>query len=693
MFVLDELDRILQNLAIDHKKKRDRNRLRITLPDVTRIVFDHRELDKLVVYSFDVVVDARNKSIKTSDRFMESNQNNLSSDSLFESVIGRMILPRLAEIPERHYPSAKLIICDRYSYNLLMKLKRTTVTNSTRDSPNDMSNFIYKPPNNVTAIFLLRDVVDMIDREQEPILVQRRDPSGKQTLQFNYSLIRRVFLYLKMSDLIIILRDGGKLDLASFDIKANREQQILQYLSYFARFSCLIEMGAISESIGNPHMIYDNVLISQIVPDTNVASGDSLSSTLRLPLVHLASMARKLILVLDKLSLRLSSISYRKNDPNGQTKLMAQIISTSLPTKTRIDHRLGRLIILDRHYDLQQVFLHADRYGPFLEQERQVRFMKNKDDFKPRSGFVDGLEDRLQLEKLTDVLGVILRYTANLKPKDLRPLNGNGAINLAQPKQSLANLMTSSQSIKRHLDIVKVAYKCLSDGYLLTLRLESSLEQLTAQLKDLREPMTNEQQDELVGKLQRVAAAFNQLIKISGKIIRPSDIIRVACVLIDTINLFFHKHTGMVDSKVSSALNDIKKPLLSKGYLKQALKVELDEDDGELKVQLNGIWHKLNAFDLLSREKCGSKSRESIEQILEGFRAGNLDQDFYPTTKLLDVTTNTACIVLVFLGSLTPNELGKIKALEANVKAQTKYFEILVMAYDLREPEDIMKLL
>lgn len=128
------------------------------------------------------------------------------------------------------------------------------------------------------------------------------------------------------------------------------------------------------------------------------------------------------------------------------------------------------------------------------------------------------------------------------------------------------------------------------------------------------------------------------------------------------------------------------------GYLRKALKVKLDRDD-EAKKQFEIIADKLIAFDLLSREKCGQRSRESLEQIIERFFTDNLDQDSYSITKLLDVTTNAESIIVVFLGSLTPNELGKIKAFEADIKKRANNAEVLVMVHDLKGPVDFLKLL
>lgn len=696
MSVLDELDKILANLLPNGKRRNETERMRISLTDVEKIDIEKLELSSKVTYPSHL-----NSSLPDTNKIkvldlnpLKTSTKHLSSDALFSNLLDSLVLSKLIQVPKCPYPSAKLVICDRFSYDMLMKLRRVaSLTSATIGA----KNFIYKPPYEITAIFLLSDIVDLFEREREPIVVMRR-ANGKELTSYNYSILRQKFPYLKLSDLILLLQEKGSFELGNFDPKASREHLLLQFFNHFARTTSLIELNPFIKLIGRPHLIYNNVLILQPEVSTVEIGCHSKQAFSKLPLQHVSYMAERLVQVSDKLRIDLKSISYRMGDPFGHTRVFSQLVASNLATKQGSskqpnDYSSARVLVLDRYFDIQGPLLHSDSYGAFMEQEKQVKMFGERVT-KLRMETMDTLDERLQMDKLTDVLGTILKYSLNLKSSAPKGPGRRGVSEWTKTTDDfLSSVMSTSQSIRRHLDLVKIIYKCLNEGYLLVLRLESNIENVGAQLRVLTEPMSATQQLQVAERLQRIVSALKQLIKISGKSIRSLDILRIAATLIDVINmfLFIHNRKDGPSTPASKIVNDIRLSILSDQELKKA---QLDSVSSDELESSGDLLSKLEVYDRLSRETCGHRSTLSLEEIVEKFYSQELDSESYCTNNLSNRQDDDKVAILVIIGVVTPNELSRIKALEISLRKKFKIpmNGIYILIHGVSGPDDFLRI-
>lgn len=608
MFLVQEVDKLLASFANNTRAKEV---FGVNLPDIDRIDVEELNLSQKVRYPL------------SSDATLKHNQPPAFSkpysttDAVFFDLIKQLVLFNIAQIPLKQYASAKLVLCDTSSYNMLMKLQRMNYQK--------VKNFIYKPPFSVTAIFLLQDIVDLFDRERKPIVIIKNDKhSGKNVACFNYEFIKQIFPFLRLCDLIIIFKDKGDLILGTFDAKSSRDIQIVQCLAHFASSSMVIELSSLYKSIGYPHIIYDNVLM--LPPQLNT---DQQYYFDKLPLLHISLMMQTLMRIVKYSNVTLESIAYRAGDPTGQTRLFAQLLATSVSSmqelKSLSNTSYGRVLVMDRFHDVQSVMYHSDTYGSFLEQELQVE-PGDEELSKLRIDSIDELDKKLQLERLTDVLSSILRYSMTLTGKS----------------------STTNRSIRRHLNIVKLIYKSLNEGYLLVLKLEANLENICNQVRNIKDPLPPEEQQHLVEALQRVLSAYKQL----AATVRKHDLLRLSCIMLDTTNTFLYWH------KNNKSVLDIRSYILKNREFSK----------------------KLVVYDRLSRDYCGCKSEFSLDKLVQTFYEEQLSQESFPVINL-NKKNVTSVIILVFLGYLTPNELAKIKSLK---------FPTLILACNALKPIEFL---
>lgn len=704
--VLDELDKLLERVGL---KRKQRQVVKVTLDDIKRIDVDKLDLEKRVQYPAAQIHQEMLNQIETSLPYLTDSADDgtrgrrrLTTNSLFISLMQSLLLSRLVQLPERDFASARLMICDRESHEAIMKLQRIASLKSD-DRRETNRSFIYKRPFNLTAILLLQDIVDQFDRVRRPIVKLRRNASGQLVGTYDYSIIKQIFPYLKMTDLIIVLNDISDLRARVFDPNGDRATQILQFLIHFARTSHLVEMQSITRQIGRQHKLYDNVAILWPQPTAAIATNTSNfvmdNIHLRPPRAHLSFLAHRLIVMSQRLNLSLQSISYRSGDPSGLARVFSQIVASDLRPITNSnqwDTGLvpARVLVLDRFFDLQGLVSHSNRYGAFVEQEVQQWYgVESVATVGSRSDFAfDELDERLQAEELTGVLGAILRSTVSLRPQvkptttgSLKPFDG------AQLSPSSSATMSASQSIRRHLDRVRLIYRRLNEGYLLMLNLEASLESIMNQLRTLEAPLERSEQEQLVARLRRIEEAFKQLVRLSGQSIKPLDLIRVACILIDVINVFIYIHSRAVAGQqapsgsgaCSTALNVMRTSLLSGKELQSLLgsrgkssgvnnSAKGLNSDGSQK-SICKLLSKLSAFDTLSRACVSQRATLKLEQIIEKFHYNQLDGESYPSLSLsaaseLAAGRQTKVIVLVILGSLSCDELSRLKVLESELR-------------------------
>lgn len=684
MFVLRELDEFLKDIASLGKHKNDD--IRVSLPDIEPIDVAKLNLpEKLnLPYGPPLTLDriAVNRYQNPLDKTLAiDGQKYPTTNSLFLKLMNQFIFSKLVKLPERQYPWAKLLICDHHSYELILKHARITSLAS-----NSLRNFLHREPFLITAIFELDNIVTLFDRSSEPLVIIRRDPrTGKSFVSYNYDPVKKVFPYLKMSDLVVVIEDK--------DLLSAKLVQLMHFLAHFARSFQLIQLGGLNKIMGWPHPIYNNVLI--VRPKTPTWT-DYYS---QIPLTFVSFMATQLASIAEKLKLRLETVTYRAGDLHQQTKVYAHFLSSIVDKKIHdlLDTRIARVLVLDRFYDLRGTLLHADRFEAFLAQERsQVKLLSAGSHLeRPTLGSVDEqLNYRLHLVRLTEVLGVILNYAMHLKPTELGAANkrlGKQVVRLdkslmPRPAQYSAAISTS-QSIRRNLDIVKILYKSLNEGYLILLKLESSLESISTELRQSENPLDESRQMAIAERLQRLVSACRQLMKVSTKTIDSTDITRLSCLIADTINLFcaLNRSQKIVDLVIGAKSSIMKKKDL-----------KLDDDskfDSAGKI-FSDLSVKYNAFDSLSASSCGQRSALSIDEILERMLDERLDEKTFPTCKLVEnpkfSRDTKMTIVLVFLGALTAGELSRIKLIEMQLKKQYQLCDILVLSSALAAPDDFL---
>lgn len=702
MFLVKEVDRLLETLANNTSDKRKKNAvMRISLPEIEGIELKRLNFAGNVRFPLEpnpsLNYQILNKSYRYAkllnlDKRISKDRSYLTSNVLFFNLMKTLVLFRLAQIQANQYPSAKLIICDRIAYNYLMKLQRITSAASSFSSNSDdhqgfeigLKNFIYKPPSNVTAVFLLSDIVDLFDREREPIVVVKTNKTDKkQEAHFNYPLIRRKFPFLKLSDLVVIVHDKSDLQIGGFSLESGREVQIIQILSQFARSSTFIELKFLSRLIGHPHQFYDNVMF--IPPQTNSQNTQKNYYT-SLPLLHLSSMVERIVYTLRSMNLIMQSICYRLNDPSGQAKAFAQLVATSVSSSSQVplaDSNYTRVLVLDRFSDLLGTLLHPLTYGAFLEQELHAGELDGVG-LKLRVDTMSELDEDLQLEKLTDVLNSILKHTLSTTSKEsdiLKRKIQKSSMKSNVTRESLLTASATSQSVRRHLDIIKVVYKSLSEGYLLILKIESILDKICDRVRDLKEIPSTDEQRQQAEALQRVVSAFKQLTEMTKtrSSFRSGDLARLACAILEVANIFLIAQNRMkenVDSKATKIVHDIRSFVLRSKSVPKSV---------------------IESFDTTSKATCSSRSPLSFKKTVEDFYKNKLDADSFPTLRLMkmEAVVPTSILVIVFLGYLTPYELSIMKIFEASLtaKRQRTPDSILIMACGLGRPHDFLKLI
>lgn len=695
MFVLNELDRLLQDIGSAGKSKQ--NNVKISIPDLEPIDVGRLNLPaKLNLpygppLTFDQIAKNRyqNHPLEKISSLAIDGQRYPTTNSIFLNLMNQFVFSKLAKLPERHYPWAKLLLCDRFSYDLLLKHERILSL-----AANDLRNFLYRAPFVITAIFELDNIVTLFELSGEPLILIRRDPrTGKSIATYNYAPVKKVFPYLRMSDLVVLIEDR--------DLLSAKLSRIIHFLAHFARSFQLIELGGLNKIIGLPHPIYNNVLVIRPkLPDWT-------DYYAHLPLSYLSFMATQLASIADKLKLRLETVTYRAADPQQQTRVFAHFLSTAVDKKEHdlLDSRVARVLVMDRFHDLRGTLLHADRFEAFLVQEKsQIKLLtatSGNHCERPTLGSVDEqLNTKLHLVRLTEVLGVILRHAMHLKPTaqtvKASKQNEQALPNRRRPakftlptttnKYSLSAAMSTSQSIRRNLETVKILYKSLNEGYLILLKLESSLEGIISELRQSEKPLDETRQVALAERLYRLVSACRQLIKASTKTIDMTDITRLSCLVADAINLF-NVHSR--SDKVVDLVDKAKQSLLSEKDLGLENGSRFESYSGA-----SNLFKRYQAFDSLSVSTCGQRSALSIDEVIEQMLDNRLSEKSYPTSNLVkepkfnkDARTT---IVLTFLGALTASELARIKLIEIQLKKQSQLCDILVLSSALVAPDDFL---
>lgn len=628
-----------------------------------------------------------------------------SLNDLLTALLIPLLLEKLRSVPERHFASARLLVCDDTALVLLNKI-RHHLTKHSNTSHACVRDLLYRSPFKVTAILSLQELVDLFDRTTEPIVIVKQQ-LGRQLANFNYTLIKKLLPYLKVVDLFVCLSDPKGLDLKSFSLSGPRHHQILQYLANFARTSHLIDIEQVCKQTGLLKSTYDNVAIVRLSGSTN-----DIYLSPNLP--ALALIAELVVRMANHLKLTLSTIAFRAGDPNGLARVCCNMISsvwkTSNTSQSMSSQDKTRVLIIDRAFDLQSLLYHADAYGPFVEQESATSIINSTNSWADE---FDTLAEKLRDVKLTDVLGTALKLSTEVHKSDhvtpqvmSRSLRDERAIQLLSPATATGSLL------KQHLTFIKSLYQTLNEGYLIVLRLESSLEELTDQLRTATRPLSPQGQSKVVAKIERVVAALVELTKISGKSIGSLDIARIACIILDIINTFLLIHPE-VSKEHARMLKSLRSVLLleERGHsgLRSSLKSKLaviNQEDESMSSKLRELSRQLNAFNRLSEDFSGSKSTLKLEQIIEGFISQTLDTESFPTAELntqiqskqTGPTSSTSFgvrigVIVVFLGALTPRELAKIKAFEwrsVRTKSPGACGRILVLMSGLCRPENFL---
>lgn len=670
--------------------------MKSTLSDIERLDVDKFQLPSKVQYQ-------SGSSIQTAALGRELAGLKASGlELLFASAMKSQLLDRLASLPERPYSFGRLLICDPGSYEALLKFQRII----------GRKQIVYEPPHSVSAVLRLDDLAELMDRTNKPLMTTK---PGRAHPHYNYSLIREVLPFVKMADLVILHTSGF----------SQPRLEVLQALAHYARSTMSLDLRPIQEHSGYLHPMHHNM--SFLVANNQDSQTDQIKPSLAL----VSSLAQRLGQLSERLSLRLQTITYRAGDPNGFTKIFTQIVaSTWKPLAADQPNRSARVLVVDRLHDLQGFLYHSQLYGPFVEQE-----MEQSAGDRPTLDLIDELDHRLQLQGLTDVLGSIIARTVDL---------------------STTPTTITSRAIHRHMDNVRTIYQHLNDGYLLILRLESSLLETMNQLRPLSGPLGQQQQDQLADRLIRIMAAFRQLTKIAGKSIRPADLVRVACIWLDVVNVFVYIHSRAANNEPMGVLTGACKILIGlkssslfgkdfrSALIDKNLRLERADKEGqtsepsaasepsargvdtdnnsEWSIQnVDSLMSVLEAFDAASVASCGQRATMTIQETIKSFMGNQLDWRAYPTVSLstssvkshssrsplvdtdrLQSTSTGAQVLVVFLGSITYDEVSRIKLLEStrrrrNQTARAKGTvaaspaDILLLACALRRPEHFLR--
>lgn len=666
MFMIEELDNILKGFVSKQGKPYS---IRITVPDVAPISIDKKFIDPNIKYIPDSLVKFNGSKSVFDIKEASFVHENLGTDFLFLETMNKNVISRLIS---NKGSSSRFLICDSTCYDLFVKYTRI-LRRCQRTDTND-SLLLYKSPFDFLSILKLSEVVDLFGRQQKPFLFKRFvASSSKPVFMFNYWLVRAAFPYLKMSDLIVMLWDVKDLDLNGIDESSSKEILTLRLLNHFARTISFIEVGSLNKLLDQTHPMYDNVIILKNDRESNSIQ---INPFARYPDILLLNLASQVANFIERLKVKLCSISYRSEDPYEQTRALAQLLEanfSSRTVKTDVPNaRTAKVLIIDRFFNLSSPFLHADRYGPFCEQEKLVDRV-NDGISRPIILTLDDLDERLHLVLLTQTLSSIIEYTINMKPSQSDAKQAN------IPK--INKVLSSYQSINRHLDIVRSIYKCLYDGYLLMNRLETSL--ISLQTESLQEGAS-------VERLQRISVAINSLIENSGNSLRANDIARLLCILVDVLNKFLAKFKKNQDSKSQQAVIDIKRQILYESSIKSKLK--LNYSSGENDMKLEDLIKAIHKFDSsISLPNCYINS-DSIQEVLKNFNENKLNAESYKSLDIDKSKGDEEILILIFIGTMTPNELALVKSYEANIK-QKGAKQIYIFSSSLADPDEFIKAL
>lgn len=700
MFMINEIEKILSSFVTSKKSK---NPIRITLPDVNRIDVGQMKFESKLRYPSEPLISGRQTGaskvklgVPVISRKLIENKNLTNLDKVFLEIMDNSMLPRL--ISDDHQSSSvKILVCDDQSYNLVMKLKRILSKSDASDSK--YSNFLHKSPFNMSAILLLTEMLDLFDRQQKPLLFKRYNPNtGKPLYIFNYDLVRQSFPYLKMSDLYILSKEKAQFDVNTIDpSQSNRIQLTVRLLQQFAHSTNWIELNSIDKLLCQIHPNYDNVIVFNGVTSTTnqfdkTATGSS-QLLYRMPNSDMLLMVEQFVHFLDKLKLRPTSISFKAGDSHVQSKTVARLIATNLATRQPKPDEIwtgARVLVLDRLCSIAGPLFHADKYGAFLEQENL--FERVRDDVNLPINLVSSneLDDKLQLTLLSQVLSVIIKFTLDIRPHrgvhgQTTPTNDD----LARYKAShISSALTSSQSVSRHLDIVKYLYECLYDGYLLILRLESSLIALNDDIAKLQSTDTCET---VIARLERILVALNQLTANGSRSIRSMDLIRLACIIVDLINRFFALLKRGKNTKAAESVTQLKRQLVEVDFRKMLKSIRNASDDKSWSTE--DLLKTLNSFDALSSGLDNHNTASQIHADIMEFASGDTDPDLYSSTVLNDTSQVNQAIILLFMCSLTAHELSLIKSLETEIKQQKGAEDVYILMRGIAEPCDFVRAL
>lgn len=702
MFALEELDKILSSIGLGGRRRseqRPSGALKSEELDIEKFEWAN---PRLYVPGSSLDPPKSNKLPEFLEHYAQKKGSNSISD-LLTALLVPLLVEKLQSVPERHFASARLLICDEVTLILLNKIKNHLIE-QTSVKETAVRDFLYKPPFRVTAVLPLQELIDLFNRTPEPLVIIKNQ-FGRRSANYNYPLIKRLLPYLKVVDLFICHSDSKGLDLKTFSFDGSREHQILQFLSNFARTSHLIDVEQVCKHTGLLHPNYNNVAITQSIGST----GDIY---LRPNVATLALTAELVVRVASQLELNLTTIQYRAGDPNGLTKVCSNMISTVWKTSNRLANKPSgqetRLLVIDRTFDIQSLLYHSDTYGAFIEQDSAL-LVANK--MESWTGSSDILGTKLRDIALTDVLSTALKFSLDIHKfsrieSQIKP---EGQSNRTQ---QLLSIMSSGNSLRHHLTLIKAVYQTLDEGYLIMLKIELSLEELIDQLRAIPRPLAPEEQGRVVSKIERVTAALVQLTKISGKSIKAMDIVRTACIIVDIINTFALIH-GNNSKEYEKTLSSLKSALLldqrfesefQTGIRSKLAEVLLEGENESTK--LSSLSKLMSGFDRLSKSFCGSKSILKLEQIIERFISRTLDAESFPMieltpqleTKQTDTTSalskDRIGVIIVFVGALTSGELARIKTFESKMlqpgKSSVSKGKILVLMSGLCKPENFL---
>lgn len=706
--------------APDERKQPNLHRARVPAKEIGRIdVNKILTFERIRFQEIDITRELSDRHDPFDLKSCISNRKYVTLDTQFARLMKQLVLDRLAQIPERSYPAARLMICDHEAYRNLLKLQYVV----RRIHPDQALHrfLLQKPPFKMTAIVLLKDIVNLVQKVGRPLALIK----DNQTVNYDYSIIKQIFPYLRITDLIVVLGEIGSLRLGTFTMNASKDHQIIQFLTHFARSTHLVELLPIKNKIGGQHQLFSNVSILRVPNFTEMAPHETTGQTQRATsanahleptLLQLSFIAHRLYELINQLEWHLDTITFRVGDPNGFSKIFAQIVhsiektessgSVSGSATTKRDQTLVpvRVLVLDRFFDFQGLLSHTDRYGPYLEQENSP---SNNDGLcNLRLDEADHLDELLQCTSLTDALRTILEYGT----KDIADVHKNSPQYRAEPQNATrSNQSFKTHSIRRHLDIVKSVYKSLSEGYLLVLKMESSLAQIMKLIHKLELDVTNEvQMHDIVERIRRVATVLDQLLMLPDKSLTAMDMIRVALMLIDLINIILYLYPR--SSASFEQLAQIKLSLMARSEFSGTLELEEDQRDINFKHKYKNepakhrpinIRDKFEKFDSLSRANCGHTATASLEEIIEQFYLRKLDLGSYPRLKrpstppTLAKNVSRNKIIVLVLGSITYDELTRIKSLEATLmqrrRAQDRATsDIVIMCSDIIRPDEFI---